>query len=249
MIVIGDVHGMLEELKSLLSVLSPVPGELIVYVGDLVDKGPDSAGTVAFAREHENPKILVRGNHEWKHERFRKKWFSGDKTAMDMRGAEEIRDITEQLSPADVLFLESAVGYHSIGKYLVVHGGVPGDMASLPPSPSMRGVSNKGWAPYEKLMMTRHISRETGKMVSLGKHEAGDPYWADTYEGRFGKVLFGHEPQMTGGPAIFPHAICLDSGAVYGGGLTALRIGAEGTETLVTVPSRTFRQRKLDFSE
>ena len=50
-IIIGDVHGMLRELESLLGRLQPTPGDTAVFVGDLVDKGPDSVGVVRRVRE------------------------------------------------------------------------------------------------------------------------------------------------------------------------------------------------------
>ena len=50
-LVIGDVHGCLDELRALLDVLSPHPDEHLVFCGDLVDKGPDSAGVVQYVRE------------------------------------------------------------------------------------------------------------------------------------------------------------------------------------------------------
>ncbi len=50
MIVIGDVHGCLNELKALLLGLSPPykqEEDVLIFVGDLVGKGPDSCGVVS----------------------------------------------------------------------------------------------------------------------------------------------------------------------------------------------------------
>lgn len=60
MIVIGDVHGCIKTLKALVEKL-PKDQE-IVFVGDLIDRGPDSAQVVEFVRT--NNYRTVKGNHE-----------------------------------------------------------------------------------------------------------------------------------------------------------------------------------------
>ena len=245
-IFIGDVHGMLDELVALVELIKPTPDDTLVFVGDLVDKGPNSAEVVKWVRNLKSftNVILVKGNHEWKHERFRKKVLAGDLSgAMALKGAEELREITEALDGGDIAFLESSPGYFRIGKYLVVHGGIPGTMTTLPASPNMGGLSSKGRAPFEIMMMTRFLDQSTGEMLVLGYQKVGDPYWAEVYDGRFGRVVFGHEPFMKG-PQVFPHAVGLDTGAVYGGGLTAMVVEAEGVEHFVSVPSRAFQVKK-----
>lgn len=63
--VVGDVHGCREELERLLSALDPTPEDLVVFVGDLVRKGPDSRGVVELVRSSPNMRS-VRGNNEEK---------------------------------------------------------------------------------------------------------------------------------------------------------------------------------------
>jgi len=63
--VVGDVHGCLTELEALLDRLSPADDELVVFVGDLVRKGPDSAGVIERVRSQPNV-LTVRGNNEEK---------------------------------------------------------------------------------------------------------------------------------------------------------------------------------------
>lgn len=60
MIVIGDVHGCFQTLLALIAKLPP--GEEIVFVGDLVDRGPRSADVIKFVRD--NGYKTVMGNHE-----------------------------------------------------------------------------------------------------------------------------------------------------------------------------------------
>ena len=62
-IAIGDVHGCIDELQALLRRCDYRPGDLIVFLGDLVSKGPDSLAVVQMAREL--GAIGIRGNHDF----------------------------------------------------------------------------------------------------------------------------------------------------------------------------------------
>jgi serine/threonine protein phosphatase 1 len=63
--VVGDVHGCLAELQTLWERLDPGSDDRVVFVGDLVRKGPASDEVVEFVRTRENA-ISVRGNNEQK---------------------------------------------------------------------------------------------------------------------------------------------------------------------------------------
>lgn len=62
MIVVGDVHGMIRTLEALIKKF-PDPNEPIVFVGDLIDRGPNSKEVVEFVRGNGYQTVL--GNHEW----------------------------------------------------------------------------------------------------------------------------------------------------------------------------------------
>jgi serine/threonine protein phosphatase 1 len=65
-VAVGDIHGCLQAFQSLLSAIEPGPQDLIVTLGDYVDRGPDSRGVIdrllQLAEETELLPIL--GNHE-----------------------------------------------------------------------------------------------------------------------------------------------------------------------------------------
>lgn len=63
--VVGDVHGCRESLDRLLATLDIDDGDLVVFVGDLIRKGPDSAGVIELLRRSPNM-FSVRGNNEEK---------------------------------------------------------------------------------------------------------------------------------------------------------------------------------------
>src|SRR5438046_6925043 len=61
-LVIGDVHGCLDELRALVLKAGVTDDDDVVFVGDLVAKGPDSVGVIAWARERGAAAVL--GNHD-----------------------------------------------------------------------------------------------------------------------------------------------------------------------------------------
>lgn len=63
--VVGDVHGCLSELEALMDNLSVGADDLVVFVGDLVRKGPSSRDVLEFVMERPNV-CTVRGNNEQK---------------------------------------------------------------------------------------------------------------------------------------------------------------------------------------
>ncbi|NHN64235.1 serine/threonine protein phosphatase [Haloarcula sp. JP-Z28] len=63
--IVGDVHGCRSTLERLLTELGPTSEDLVLFVGDLVRKGPDSAGVVDLVRSRPNF-LSVRGNNEEK---------------------------------------------------------------------------------------------------------------------------------------------------------------------------------------
>ena len=73
-IIIGDVHGCPVELQALIRRVEPQSDDTFVFVGDLVDKGPDSPAAVRWIRHFAERYrvILIEGNHEEKHRRWRR---------------------------------------------------------------------------------------------------------------------------------------------------------------------------------
>jgi hypothetical protein len=61
-IVVGDVHGCLDEVRHLMLACGHTRGDRLVFVGDLVAKGPDSQGVVQLAREEGARAVM--GNHD-----------------------------------------------------------------------------------------------------------------------------------------------------------------------------------------
>jgi predicted phosphodiesterase len=139
-IIIGDIHGMRDELDELLFRLSPTERDTVIFVGDLIDRGPDSLGVLNTARGLQSlcQVVLVEGNHEYKHRRFRA---SLKKKPRDVKGP--MADFTALLCPEHIAFLEAAVPCHQIPEHkaVVVHGGVLPTMRTLPTAEHLRQMS------------------------------------------------------------------------------------------------------------
>jgi serine/threonine protein phosphatase 1 len=101
--VVGDVHGCRNALERLFSTVRVTADDLVVFVGDLVRKGPDSAGVLEFLRSRDNC-VSVRGNNEEKL----------------LRGEAALPDLDED----DLSWLRSLPVAVSFERTLVVHGGV-----------------------------------------------------------------------------------------------------------------------------
>lgn len=235
-IIIGDVHGMLSELENLVGKLHLTSEDKVIFVGDLVDKGVDSPGVVRFVRRlsETHNVVVVEGNHEGKHRQHRKNLQNG-------KGRQgPVNDITECLSTEDVEFMDGFEPFHRIPEHgiLVVHGGIPGNMDSFPESiEEFKGLSNRQRKRILKINRTRIVEKDTGKFRPSGEEQPDDPFWSEVYDGRFGHVVFGHEPFMDG-PQMQKHSTGIDTGCVYGGRLTGLVIEPDGSRSFVSVKGR-----------
>src|SRR5262249_26241416 len=79
---VGDLHGEVRLLRRMLALLPVRPEDTLLFMGDYLDRGEDSAATIAALRELEaqRPVIFLRGNHEdawldeaiWDGARFRR---------------------------------------------------------------------------------------------------------------------------------------------------------------------------------
>ena len=123
-----------------------------------------------------------------------------------------------------------------------------GDLVDKGPEVRLADLSSKLRRELGVLVRTRHVDAESGNMISLGKENPEDPFWADVYDGRFGRVVFGHAPQgqvaFGSGPpqfipqqAEYPHAVGIDLGCVFGGALAALVLRSDAGEELHMVQS------------
>jgi hypothetical protein len=211
-IFIGDVHGCLDELRSLVKKLAPAPEDKLVLVGDLVAKGPDSAGVVAYAREL--GALCVRGNHDEAVLRYRRAQQQNQEPPKLKKGHVEV---AKSLGQQEWSYLEALPLWLQFPQHgvLVVHAGmVPG-------------------VPLERqdpdLLMNLRSIRADGSGSS--KMDEGRP-WASLWRGPE-HVVFGHD--AVSGLQQQPFATGLETGCVYGRELTALVLPER---RLLSVPAK-----------
>jgi len=64
---VGDIHGCLAQLTELMELVKPTSADRVVFLGDYVDRGPDSAGVIDYLIEFAAvfpETVFLRGNHE-----------------------------------------------------------------------------------------------------------------------------------------------------------------------------------------
>jgi predicted phosphodiesterase len=195
-IIIGDVHGCVAELEFLLKHLDVGPADEVIFVGDLINKGPDSHGVVSIAREIKARSVL--GNHERRLLHFHR---TGETTYLKEGDLPTIAALTV----SDWLYLERMPLTISLPERnaIVAHGGfLPG----IPPRQQS-----------EEVVTRIQVIDANGQPAKRSQAPDAKP-WADFWTGpEF--VLYGHTPRRS----VFrrPYSIGLDTGCVYGGRLTA----------------------------
>lgn len=199
-IVVGDVHGCRQELEALLTRVSHRSTDDLVLVGDLVAKGPDSAGVVALCRAV--GARAVRGNHD----EHVLRWFRARREGRALPSLKpHHQQVCDTLTAADWAYLDA------LPLWLRLEGCFPRDVlvvhAGLDPRVSLEQQQPSN------LMNMRSI-RDDGR---VSKRIEGKP-WASVWGGPE-LVLFGHDAVRK--LQQYPHAIGLDTGCVYGGALTA----------------------------
>ncbi|GAA0600593.1 polynucleotide kinase-phosphatase [Actinomadura livida] len=231
--VVGDVHGCRAELEDLLAGLgyeierdaagraagaSHPGGRTAVFVGDLVDRGPDSPGVLrlVMGMVAAGAALCVSGNHEAKLVRAlrgrRVRLTHGLAESMEQLAAE-----AEEFRDGALRFMDGLISHYVLdgGRLVVAHAG----------------------------LKEEYHGRASGRVRSFALYgdttgetdEYGLPVrypWARDYRGK-AMVVYGHTPVPEA--EWVNNTICLDTGAVFGGKLTALRYPER---ELVSVPAQ-----------
>ncbi|GAA1459189.1 polynucleotide kinase-phosphatase [Nocardiopsis exhalans] len=219
--IVGDIHGCRSELESLLGELGyelrrddqgrPTgarhpEGRTAVFVGDLVDRGPDSPGVLrlVMGMVADGDALCVPGNHENKLVRYLK---SGKATLTHglAETVEQLGRETEEFRKEVLEFCDGLVSHLMLdgGNLVVAHAGLKEEY---------HGRASGRVRSFALYGETTGETDEFGLPVRLP--------WARDYRGR-AMVVYGHVP--TNKAEWLNRTICLDTGCVFGGKLTALR--------------------------
>jgi len=226
--VIGDVHGCYTELVELLDRLgyavaedgsiTPPPGRRAVFVGDYVDRGPDTPGVLrlVMGMAAAGGAICLPGNHDVKLARKLK----GRDVRVTHGLAETLEQLAgepEELREAARSFLEGLVSHVVLdgGRLVVAHAGL---------KEAYQGRSSGRVRDFALFGDTTGETDELGLPVRR--------QWAADYRGE-ATVVYGHTPVAE--PEWLNNTVNIDTGCVFGGTLTALRWPER---ELVSVPAR-----------
>jgi serine/threonine protein phosphatase 1 len=195
---VGDIHGCLDKLKSLIAACRQHAGSeemTLVFLGDYIDRGPESAGVVRYmlSLQADAPQhvVALKGNHEdWalsvlNGEPARAWLRNGGSATLASYGVDEVGGLPRE----HLDWLRSRPLTYDDGRRMFVHAGVDPQK----PLDAQDAVD---------LLWIR------------------EPFLNDTRDyGRL--IVHGHTPLETAKPDLRPNRLNLDTAAVFGGALTA----------------------------
>jgi serine/threonine protein phosphatase 1 len=213
LLVIGDIHGGYRALASLLTSLQPDRDDLVITLGDYIDRGPRSREVVSrlIGLQKETTLVALRGNHE----EMILAWRQGDPAMLGVwlangglatiqsygrgrglaagpdgaelvlaRALEDPANLIRLIPREHWLFLEGCRDWFETEDYIFVHGGVEPDL-------------DMARQPPEQLHWLRFNQAQRA-------HKSGK------------KVICGHAPRLNGQPEDLGHTLCIDT-FLYGG--------------------------------
>jgi len=208
-IVIGDLHGCYDEALELLDAVALKDDDRLIFVGDLVDRGPKPRECVELAMEHE----CVLGNHEEKHLQQRKS--PDERLSTDhLRTRRALEDRHYEYFAK----LPLAISLPEFGAG-VIHAG------------AMPNVALADQEPYH-LLHAQCIEPPARKSFWPSKAPKTHTFWTHHWRGPE-RLIFGHT--VIDRPLVLKYAIGIDTGCAFGLTLTALVLPGF---SLVSVKSR-----------
>ncbi len=208
---IGDIHGCLAKMNRLLDrIANEAAGKptRLIFLGDYIDRGPDSRGVIerlmTLQRERPNEVICLRGNHE----------------AMALAAVASPRDNEE--------YWRANGGATTMTSFGVFHA------RELPPA-AVAWMDALLYAYDDGLRHFVHAGVDPSK--PLAEQNDHDRIWmrepflsSKTSFERL--IVHGHTPLMTAKPDVRANRVNLDTGAVFGGPLTAAAFVADKREPI-----------------
>eukprot|EP00058_Branchiostoma_floridae_P020987 XP_002606477.1 hypothetical protein BRAFLDRAFT_93268 [Branchiostoma floridae] len=213
---IGDVHGCYDEMMQLLNKADALSDDtVVIFVGDMVNKGPKSREVIDFLRR--SKVYAVKGNHE-------------DHV---LREYDNSRDPGYKLSQK----------YTWVGKLTLEEAQYLRDLPYTISLPTYNIIAvHAGLVPGRPLeeqsdyeMMTMRNLVKTAEGFEARKRPTEGKPWAAEWTGPQ-HVVFGHDAVRR--LQLYDHATGLDTGCLYGGNLTGLLLGKEKEREIVSVKSR-----------
>ena len=199
---IGDIHGCSKALETLLDYAGPGSDDVIVTLGDYVDRGPDSRGVLdrVIDLNEQHRLVALRGNHEIMllDAREKQSWlrpwlqYGGEATLLSYSPAATNAGSFDDIPEAHIDFLENElVSYYECDSHFFVHANADADVP---------------------------LDQQSDATLYWRKYQDPAPHCS-------GKVMVcGHSAQRSGVPQSNGHSICIDTWAHGGAWLTCLSV-------------------------
>jgi len=197
---IGDIHGCARELELLLEQIQPKPSDTVVFLGDYIDRGPDSKGVIDLILDLQKKAnvVTLKGNHEQLFLDFLESPQSPGAGVFILNGgAATLASYpgpggTFEIPERHIEFLYGLKLSFETPTHFFVHAGVP-----------LKPLDKIGKEDTDALLWSRQ------------PFLSSDYRWAKT-------IVHGHTP--VNAPEVLENRINLDTGCVYNGYLTALEL-------------------------
>lgn len=187
LLAVGDIHGCLEQLTALMTQVAPASADQVVFLGDYVDRGPDSAAVIDYLIQFGETfpaTVFLRGNHE---QMFCDYLDGHDPSVFLMNGGlmtlnSYKRNGLWPIPPSHRIFLETLLDYYETQDYIFVHAGLrPG----VPLAQQDR--SDLLWIRRDFIAS----DYEWGKTVVYGHTPLEEPFLAETRMGLDTGCVYG----------------------------------------------------------
>jgi serine/threonine protein phosphatase 1 len=204
---IGDIHGCLRAFDLLLEQVEPQRGDLLITLGDYVDRGPDARGVLdqLIALRTRIEMVSLKGNHDLmmlaarEDQQHFDEWLrcGGTQVLESYQAANDWATFASVIPERHWRFLEEeCVSYHESAEHIFVHANV---YSHLP------------------------LDEQPDYMLFWERLQAGD--WRPHESGK--TMICGHSAQRSGRPLVLDHAVCIDTWVYGDGWLTCLDVTQE----------------------
>lgn len=199
---IGDIHGCLTALDTLLGLVQLKPNDQLIFLGDYIDRGADSKGVLdrLIELKKSGQVVCLRGNHEIMmlgarncRDDYRFWLACGGLEAMQSYATPSGHFTLDDIPEPHWYFLQSCADWHETETHIFVH-------ANLHPDKELHEQVTE-WLHWQVLKEKWHKPHMSGKTM-----------------------ICGHSEQRSGKPLILQQAVCIDTWAYGDGQLTCLDV-------------------------
>lgn len=231
--VVGDIHGCAAELALLLETIDLQPGDRFLSAGDLFHRGPDPVGVMRILKSLGSAFDMVLGNHEWA---LLNRLATRDDASTSFDGASSVDDLhgdnQAKMDPSALPAAEELLAFLQNRPYFLRGkcNGPAWQSESSPNAHSPSEAQQREWIlVHGSVLPGRKVEdMQPADIVRLSRclDRPDAPLWHKEWRGpEF--IVFGHAQSAAGmhrSEADVPLAYGLDTGCVYGGPLTAIRL-------------------------